>query len=379
MTKNRLIRTCLLTIASVLVLAACSSKNKTPEPGPLPSYTPLLTVDQVWSVKLGEIDFPIVPRVVGGTRMAVAASDGTVAMLDTNNGAIIWRASAGAPLTAGVGSNGTVTAVVTRNNDLVAFDSEGKEIWRQRVAAQVLTPPLVSGGRVFVNASDRSIQAYDARNGAGLWRQQQSVKDSLTLRRNGVLDAYGNTLLVGLSSGLYGVNPDTGSPEWSLPIGNPRGTNEIDRLADLVGGVARNGNVVCARSYQNAVSCIQIGSYVLWSKPSKGDLGVAVDYQNVYTVDGDGRISAMDQRTGNIVWANTDLLYYELTAPFALGQRSLVIGDSSGNVHLLSRQDGSFIGRFKTDSSGVVATPIAAGDVLILITQNGTIYGFKPN
>lgn len=379
MTKNRWIRTCLLAMASVFAFAACSSKSNTPEPGPLPSYTPLLTVDQVWSVKLGEIDFPIVPRVVSGSRVAVASGDGTVAMLDVSSGAVIWRASAGAPLTAGVGSNGNVTAVVTRNNDLVAFDGEGKEIWRQRVAAQVLTPPLVSGGRVFVNASDRSIQAYDARNGAGLWRQQQSVKDSLTLRRNGVLDAYGNTLLVGLSSGLYGVNPDTGSPEWSLPIGSPRGTNEIDRLADLVGGIARNGNIVCARSYQNAISCIQIGAYVLWSKPSKGDLGVAMDYQNVYAVDGDSRIAAMDQRNGNDVWTNTNLLYHGLTAPLVLGQRSLVIGDASGNVHLLSRQDGSIIGRFKTNSSGVVATPVAAGDILILITQNGTIYGFKPN
>ena len=376
--RERLIKGAVI-VCSVVALAGCfgGGKSRRPEPAPMPAITPLLTASQIWSVRLSEITFPLVPKVVG-TRVALAGGDGTVMMLDAATGQVLWQASAGTSLTAGVGSNGRVTAVVTRDNDLVAFDEQGKEIWRRRVAAQVLTPPLVAGGRIFVNATDRSIQAYDANNGAGLWRQQQNTTDSLVLRRDGVLDAYGNTLIVGLTANIYGVNPDTGAPQWGLPIGSPRGTNEIDRLADLVGGVARNGNILCTRSYQNAIACVQAGGRVLWSKNASSDLGVAVDYQNVYAVENDGRIWALNQQDGATVWTNDQLMYHSLTAPLVLGARSIVIGDSRGNVHLLSRQDGSFIGRLTTNSSGVAATPVAAGNVLVIVTKNGTVYGFRP-
>ena len=376
--KKYLLNSIVVTCAA-LSLAGCfgSSKGNRPEPEPLPVVTPLLTTTQVWSTRVGDVDFPLVPRVVG-TQIALAGGDGTVLMLNASTGQVIWQASAGARLTAGVGSNGRYTAVVTRDNDLVVFDERGQELWRKRVAAQVLTPPLVAGGRVFVNATDRSIQAYDVRNGAGLWRQQQNTNDSLVLRRDGALDAYGNILIVGLTANLYGVSPDTGAPLWGLPIGNPRGTNEIDRLADVVGGVARNGDVLCARSYQNAIACIQAGGAVLWSKSADSDQGLAVDSQNVYAVESDGRIMALNQQTGAAVWNNDQLRYRQLTAPLALGQRSVVIGDSQGNIHLLSRQDGSFLGRFTTNSSGVAVTPVAVGDMLIIVTRNGTVYGFRP-
>lgn len=343
----------------------------------MPVITPLLTANQVWSVKMGDISFPLVPRVVG-SQVALASGDGKVWMLDANTGDVIWQAFAGAGLTAGVGSNGRITAVVTRDNDLVVFGDKGQELWRKRVAAQVLTPPLVAGGRVFVNATDRSIQAYDANNGAGLWRQQQNTTDSLVLRRDGVLSVYDNYLVVGLTANLYGVNPDTGAPLWGLPIGNPRGTNEIDRLADLVGGVAQSGNILCARSYQNAISCVQAAGDVLWSKSASSDMGITVDSQNLYAVESDGRIQALNLRTGTSVWTNDQLRYHQLTAPLALGERSVVIGDSKGNVHLLSRLDGTLIGRLNTNSSGVAVAPVAAGNMLIIVTKNGTVYGFRP-
>ena len=344
MMKKRWLNLC-VGVCAVVVLAGCSSSSRqVNEPAPLPTYVSGLKVQQLWRVDLGRVGFPLVPKIVG-THVVLAASNGTVMAVEYDTGRVVWRAFAGNELTAGVGSNGRISAVVTRSNDLVAFDWQGAVLWRQRVAAQVLTPPVVSGGRVFVNATDRSIQAYDAGNGGGLWRQQQNIMDSLTLRQNGVLDTYGNTLVVGLSANLYGVDPDTGVPNWGLPIGSPRGSNEIDRLADLVGGIGINGEVICARSYQNAISCVEGGSQVLWNRQSNGSTGVEADSQNVYAVESDGRILALEQSTGNVVWINDSFRWRELTAPLALGSHILVVGDSQGNVHFLSRQDGHEIGR----------------------------------
>lgn len=370
--------TAALAVSTAVVLAACSSASKRPDPTPLAEIAPLVNASQAWSAQVGSnITFPLVPMTVGG-RVAVAGDGGQVVMLDAASGREIWRANAGADLTAGVGSDGQVTAVVTRNNDVVAFDAAGHELWRERVAAQVVTPPFVGGGRVFVNASDRSIQAYDARNGAGLWRQQQRSTDSLVLRQNGALTSFGNALLVGLSGNVYGANPDNGAALWGIPIGAARGTNEVERLSDVVGGIARSGNILCARAYQTAVACLQAGGPQLWSKPSVGSVGVAMDDQKVYSVESNDRVSALDVRNGSVLWTNDRLMYRYLTGPLVLG-RSIAVGDFDGHVHLLSRDDGSLIGRFSTDGSAIAATPVAVGDTLVVTTRKGAVYGFRPN
>src|SRR5205814_7608007 len=124
-------------------------------------------------------------------------SDGTVAAFDGASGRELWRASVGAPLAAGVGSDGQLTAVVTRDNEVVTL-SQGKVLWRQKLAALAYTAPFVAGGRVFVLTADRSVSAYDGQGGRRLWTQQRPG-EPLVLRQSGVMLAIGDTLVVGLS------------------------------------------------------------------------------------------------------------------------------------------------------------------------------------
>ena len=58
--------------------------------------------------------------------------------------------------------------------------------------------------------------------------------------------------------------------------------------------------------------------------------------------------------------------------------RSVIVGDSTGLVHLLSREDGSPLNRLTTDGSGIAATPVVAGDTLVVVTRSGGVYGFVP-
>ena len=377
--KKPLAKTVLLFCVGIALTGCFGKSNKKgPVAKPLPEVVSSMSVEQAWAIRIGDVNFPLVPKAIDGNKVALADGKGNVWMVDASTGSVLWQTSVGKGLTAGVGSDGDTTAVVTRDNDLVALDRQGGEIWRKRVTTQVLTPPLVAGGRIFLNTADRSILAFDASNGAGLWRQQQNTAESLILRRDGVLDAYHNTLIIGMTSNLYGADPDTGAPQWGAPIGKPRGTNEVDRLADLVGGIAHNDDVFCACSYQSAVACVKEGGEVLWSKPSSCEFGVAVDYNSTYVVEADGRIYALDQNTGNTLWVNEQLRYRQLTGALVMGGRTLVIGDADGNVHLLSREDGSFLGRLRTNSSGIDVTPVAVGGNLIVVTKNGNVYGFRP-
>ena len=363
-----------LATAFALLLGACASsdKNKPADLGPNPG---LLGVRQAWSMKLGAVGFPLEARVTQG-QVAVASTDGTVVALDARTGRELWRASAKAPLAAGVGSDGTIAAVVTRGNDVVAFDS-GREIWRQRLIAQTYTAPFVAGGRIFVLSADRSVTAFDGASGRRLWNQQRPG-DALVLRQPGVMLAVGDTLVVGLSGRMVGLNPANGTVRWDVPIASPRGTNDVERLVDLVGPVSRTGNIVCARAFQSNLGCVDAARGTLvWSKPSVGFEGVTGDDTFVFGPEGDGKVQAWRRADGERTWTTEKLRYRQLTAPLSLG-RSVIVGDNSGNVHFLSREDGSPLARVTPDGSAIVATPVVANDTLIVVTRNGSVFGYAP-
>lgn len=357
------------------LLAACSSGPEKPKPAELAANPGLLGVRLAWTTKVGAVDLAMDTK-VSGTMVTVANSEGVLTAFDSATGAELWRAAVGAPIAAGVGSDGKFTAAVTRANDLLVLDG-GRELWRQKLLAPSFTAPLVAGGRVFVLAADRSVTAFDASSGRKLWSQQRPG-ESLVLRQAGVLLAVGDTLVAGMGGRLAGLHPGNGSIRWETAIATPRGTNDIERLVDLVGRVARDGAVVCARAFQAAVGCVDAArGSLLWSKPAIGSIGVHGDDKFVFGVESDGKVIAWRRGDGDRAWVSERLLYRSLTAPLAVG-RSVVVGDEAGLVHWLSRDDGSILTRMATDGSAVVAGPVLASGTLIVVTRNGNIFGFKP-
>jgi len=371
---SRVVRHALVT-ALVVFLVACSSAPSKPKPAELPPGVDLLGVRQVWVSKIAEVSLPLDVRVVD-QRVAVAASNGTVAVLDASNGADVWRLSLGSPLSAGVGYDGQRAAVITLGNEVVALES-GREIWRQRLNAVSLTAPLVAGGRVFVLGADRTVSAFDGQSGRRLW-QQQRTGEALVLRQAGVLLAVGDTLVVGLSGKLVGLNPLNGSVRWEAAIASPRGVNDIERLVDLVAGVSREGSVICTRAFQAAVGCVDAArGTVLWTKPATGATGVRGDRDFIFGAEADGTVVAWRRADGERAWAQEILRYRHLGAPLAAG-RSVVVGDGTGLVHFLSREDGSPMARVSTDGTAIVAAPVLAGNTLVVVTRGGGVFGFRP-
>lgn len=360
----------------VLVLAGCSGtpqKFKPAELGPNPA---LLGVRMAWAAQIGPVDFPIDIK-VNGEQITLASGDGTVAVLDARRGTELWRAKSAGLIGAGVGSDGRLTAVLTRSNELVAIEA-GRELWRQPVLAQGFTAPLVAGARVFLLTADRGVSAFDAASGRKLWSQQRPG-EALVLRQAGVLLAVGDTLVVGLGGRLVGMNPGNGSIRWEAPLATPRGTNDVERLVDLVGPVSRDGEVVCVRAFQAAVGCVNaVRGNVLWTRPASGAVGVHGDSRSVFGVEGDGRILAWRRTDGQPVWTSERLRYRDLSAPLAVG-RSVAVGDDSGLVHWLSREDGSLLTRMATDGSAVVGAPVLAGGTVVVVTRKGGVFGFQPD
>lgn len=362
-------------IVLVAVLSGCFGGVPKPQPAELQPVVALVSASQSWNTRIGPVNFPLQAG-VSGNSVAVASGDGSVALLDAGTGKDIWRAALNTAISAGVGSDGKVVAVVTKANEVVALQ-EGRELWRQKLGAQAFTAPLVAGARVFVLAADRSVSAFDGQTGRKLWTQQRP-NEPLVLRQSGVMLAVGDTLVVGLSGRLVGLNPGSGSVQWEAPIASPRGINDVERLVDLVGSVSRVGDTVCARAFQASVGCVNAArGSLLWTKSASGAQGIDGDDRLLFGTESDGTVMAWRRSDGERAWSTDRLRYRGLTAPLVAG-RSIVIGDSTGFVHLLSREDGSLLNRLTTDGSALSASPVLAGNTLIAVTYNGGVFGFKP-
>lgn len=363
-------------VAGLLALvSACSSTPDKPKPAPLPPVSGDWGVKKVWTNAVGPVTTPLLASLHGG-RVAVASTDGQVLLLDGLTGKDIWRVKLNEKIQSGVGGDGQRYAVVNQRNEVVAIEN-GQVLWRFALTAMSLTPPLVAGGRVFVLGADRTVTALDGATGQKIWSQQRTG-EALVLNQAGLLMSFGDSLLVGWGGRLAALNPNNGIARWETLMATSRGTNEVERLVDLVAGADRSGNTICARAFQSSVACVDaIRGSTLWSRTSHGHTGLAGDEAFVFGAESDSKVHAWQRQGGQTAWSQEGLRFRGLTAPLVWG-RSLVLGDDEGLVHLLSRQDGKPLQRLATDGSAIVGRPVAVDQTLVVVTRTGGVYGYRP-
>ena len=116
----------------------------------------------------------------------------------------------------------------------------------------------------------------------------------------------------------------------------PRGSTELERIADVAGLPLVDGANVCAAAYQGKVACFEITSRTMtWSRDLSTSRALAHDGRNIYLVDDLSAVHALDKITGASVWKQDKLLYRRLTeAVVAEGQ--IVVGDGFGFLHVLA-------------------------------------------
>lgn len=371
MQLNRFFKSAALLASFVLV--ACSSPSR-PKIAEVTLPQVLQDVQVTWTSNVGPIDFPIMLTPQRDT-VALANAKGVVTLLSTTHGKEIWHLDLKESLSAGVGSDGQQIAVVTRNGELVVA-AAGQVQWRSALNTGSFTPPLIAGGRVFVLTSDRSVLAFDGQTGKKLWVQQRPG-DPLVLKNPGVLMAFKNTLLVGLSGRLVGFDPDTGAIRWESAIATPRGTNDVERLVDLVGPADRLGDVVCVRAFQSQVGCVNAQrGQALWTRSSVGERGIDGNETLVVAPLTNGVIQAWNRSNGERVWDTERLKYHPLGTPLVT-PRGVLISDNGGWLYLLSLADGALLNRIKLNGDELAAPPVQAGSTYVVVTRQGAVTGLQ--
>lgn len=375
---RRSVRT-LCAAAALLLVAGCSSLNPFASSKPkLPELAPVKpTVDLrlAWRGSVGASEeYVLMPAVVEGNVYA-AGRNGSLVRYEGSHQ--VWSVRTETKLlSGGVGSDGKLVVVGSPKGDVFAYDNAGKLLWKARVSSEVLAPPAVSeNGVVIVRTADSRLHGLDGATGERKWMYERPTPP-LTLRSFGGIAVVGKTALAGFPGGkLLAINVDNGGALWEATVALPKGSTELERVADVTSQPALGRKEVCAAAYQGRVGCFQPqdGS-AIWTRDISSIAGLDTDGRYVYVTDDKGHVHCIDMISGASVWRQDKLAGRGVTRPLVIGSH-VVVGDSKGLVHVLQRSTGEFEARISTDSSGIKADPQRASDTGFLVqTMDGGLY-----
>ncbi|MFZ5457475.1 MAG: outer membrane protein assembly factor BamB [Pseudomonadota bacterium] len=344
------------------------SKPKVP---PLGVIQPTAQLAEVWRFGAGKSDnFVFEPAVIGGT-VYVASREGSVARID--DGRQIWKIDAGKKLSGGVGANERMLVVGTEKGEVLAFSTDGKPMWQGSVTSEVLSAPEVSDDMVFVRSADSRIQAFAAADGARKWNYQRA-NPALTLRTHAGLITTPSLVLAGFPGGkLVAINRTNGSAVWESNVALPKGSTELERIADVTSPPVIAGREVCAAAFQGRVACFELNSgNTVWTRDISSSAGIDIDTQNLYISDDKGAVHALDRATGASLWKQDKLAGRFPGKPLAL-EGFVAVSDVEGTVHLLQRENGAFAARLNGDGSAINAAMQPYGRAFIAQSRAGSV------
>ena len=385
---------CAFMFVAALVCAGCASMSESPltswissiphpsfawltggskKPGPLPALNATVTPRINWQQAVGKAAPGIAPAVTTNAVYA-ASSDGTLMRLDTATGRVVWRASAGKPLSAGPGASDDLVVVGTEKGEVLAFDADGKPLWTARVTSELIAPPRISDKVVIVFSGDGRIYGLASADGKTLWVDQRT-NPPLTVRNaaGGVVSRGG--LLVGTAGGrLLAIDTQSGTVAWDGTVATPKGATELERIADVTSLPYVDEGEVCAAAYQGRVACFEIVRGTLrWSRDVSTLAGITADSQRLYLVDDKNVVQAFDRSNGASIWKQDVLAKRRIGGPQVIGDEIGVV-DIEGYLHLLSRSDGAYVGRLATDGTHATTQPVQLGGGLLWQSEKGTVF-----
>jgi len=364
----------LAALAMLALLAGCNS-SPVQKPAELVPIEPTAALKVLWQGRVDAAGKNVYyPEASGNTVYAVGA-EGGVNGFDVASGKTVASFEAGQRVSGGVGIGNGLVLLGTPKGEVLAFDRDGKPLWKTQLSSEILAPPQAQDGTVVVRSGDNRIFGLDAANGKQKWLYQRSTP-ALSVRTNAGLVIQRGGVFVGFPGGrLVALALGNGNIGWEGVVAMPRGTTELERVADITSLPVIDGQQACAAAFQGRVACFEVArGTLLWARDVSSVNGIGADARYLYVTDDKNAVLALDRASGASIWRQAKLVGRNVSAPLALG-RHVVVGDLEGYVHLLSREDGSFAARIATDGSAIGAPPLALDARSFLVqTRDGGVF-----
>jgi len=332
----------------------------------------------LWSAKLeGAESYEFYPGIIGDEAYA-ASSDGSLARFNLKTGKAIWKINTGEKLSGGVGAGVNEITVGTSTGLVVAYDLNGKLLWKTRLSSQILSAPKIHEGLVIVRTADNLIHGVNVKDGLKKWTFSR-VGPPLSLRSSAGVVASDGVIYAGFPGGkLAAIREDNGSLIWEITVAQPKGVTEIERASDVTSSPVIDGLTIYTVAYQGKISAVdRVNARTLWSRDISSYTGLNIEGARIYVAHTGGALYSLAIESGKTYWRQGDLLNRKLTTPLGMGDY-VAVGDLEGYIHILDKETGAFLGRIQLDEDPVMRHMVEFETGKFLAqTRNGGLYAIS--
>ena len=292
-----------------------------------------------------------------GNTLYTCTMDGRILALNSANGAQKWAWTAPAAQ-AGRAQPGNLTGIGS------TFLSCSRAGTGQFKPGYFYGSPVLSNGTIYVGYFSGLVYAIDAATGEEVWEHEikSNIASGLTVAAN--------TVFIGSSNGnLTALNAGNGSVEWEFSS-----EDEVWSTPSVVDGVVYFGSLDHSIYALNAAD----GSKK-WSFKSGGGIGSTplVVGNVLYVGSFDHKFYAVDANRGILKWTfegSGDWFWSEAV----YGNGTVYVGSLDHNVYALDAGNGTPAWpKPFTTSAAVKSSPVIAGDLLVVASEDGKVYGLN--
>jgi outer membrane protein assembly factor BamB len=313
-------------------------------------------------------------------RAFIGAATGGMYCVDLLDGKTRWRFDVDDP----VGS----TPIYDKQTKAVFFGADdgnfyalharsGRLLWKTDTGAQIRRKAVLLNNTLYVNTAANTIMALDPNNGELIWQYRRPPMEGFSSSGYPGIVVNGETLVTGFSDGyITAIDSITGTVTWEHDLASEISSISSDGTVKLIDvdatPVLVDGILVAASIAGGTHGLDAEKGTVLWTNPSLTDVsGLAESNGVVYAARSNIGLTALDPRTGHIVWSqqfNTGVLLDPV-----VHEDLLLLSDSMFGLYAVSSADGELLQRLD-QRNGFFARPSLEGGYMLIIGNNGTLY-----
>jgi len=352
-----------------------------------PNSTGSVALTRAWTADLGQGSNNrsqiAAPPVIADGRLFFLDADHRVHAIDVASGDRVWtetlrprgtrdRVARGG----GVAAAGGRVYVTTGFGFVVALDANnGDEVWRANGGAPFHSAPTYAGGRVYATTNDSELISIDAATGEVGWTYQAIAEPARILSASSVA-VDGETVIAPFASGevvaLLGAN---GRRLWSDSLSRTGRLTSLSAINDIAGRPVVDNGVVYAASHSGVLGAIdQRTGQRIWARSFASTQTPWIAGDVLYAVSVDGELAAFDRTTGNAFWVS-QLRRYEdegdrrgrvaWTGPIMVNSQ-LVLANSLGDVVAVSPLTGQTVSTADLRDPVFIPPVTANGDIFFV-------------
>lgn len=331
--------------------------------------------------------------VVGGGKLYVMDTDGTVHAFDAASGKSVWetpvkaeKQNANSTFGGGASYDDGVVYVTNGVGEVAALDAaNGAVKWRVKPAGPLRGSPTVAFGQVMAMTQDNQIVTLNAADGVVLWNENASVGQTNVFGVASPAAGQG-TIVAGYSSGeLVAYRYENGRQLWADALARTSIATSVSTLTDIdADPIIERGRVFALGQGGRMAAYELVTGQRVWELNLAGISTPAIAGDWIFTLTDEAKLLCIAKSNGKVRWM-TQLPRYRnekkkknqilWTGPVLAGNR-LWIANSRGEVMHASVTDGT-VSEFTKLGAAVSLAPVVANQTLYILDDNGKITAFR--